>query len=155
MRYQAIRPLIKSGDIIAFAHGHKPVGKVVQLVTGSPYTHVAISWVVADRVYVFEAVQPLVRIFPLSKLTPFYWCGLNGDLNENALEFLNSVVGDRYSLADCYRSVTGETTTDNRWQCAELCREGQRRNGNTVNCKATPKEIVQWATTFGVALLVE
>lgn len=155
MQYSDIRDKITTGDIIGFCHGHKPVGKIVQLVTRSPYTHVATAWVTDGRVYVFEAVQPLVRIFPLSKLTPFYWVKIPGGLNEDALEFANSIVGERYSLMDCIRSVTGDTTDDNRWQCAEMTREIQRRNGRTVKYKATPRDMITWGSIFNKPILIE
>jgi len=153
MHYQDIRPRIKSGDLIGFSH-HNPASHVVQVATKSIYSHVAIAWAAAERVYVFEAVQPLVRIFPLSKLLPFYWCEINKDLNDEALNFLNSVVGDCYSVADCIRALKGDTTLDNRWQCAELGREAMRKNGHIVDCKATPRDMMGWGAGFNIPILV-
>lgn len=155
MQYEEVRGQIRSGDIISFVHGDKIAGKVVQIATRMPDTHVAIAWVTSGRVYVFEAVQPLVRIFPLSKLLPFYWLNINVGLTDGALELANSVVGNRYSLADCWRSVTGETTSDDRWQCAELVREILRWNGLTVDCPAIPGELRKWGLKYCTPLFIE
>lgn len=155
MNYQEARKHLRTGDVIGFVHGYFPVGKVVQWVTRSLYTHVAVVIRENDRVLVVEAKQPYVRIFPASRLTPFYWCALRGDLNQDAKNFAYSIVGDRYSLADCYRSVTGETTDDNRWQCAELVRTVHRKNGADARCKATPADIMKWAGSFSKTIFVE
>jgi len=153
MQYNDTRPQIQSGDLIGFSH-HNPASIVVQKATGSIYSHVAIAWVVGERVYVFEAVQPLVRIFPLSKLLPFYWCEIKKPLNDDSLNFLNFAVGSEYSLKDCIRAFMGETTDDNRWQCAELCREALRKNDHAVNIPATPKDLMGWGAGISTPVLV-
>ena len=153
MKYSDIRSKIVSGDLIAFEH-HNPASRLVQVTTRSAYSHIAIAWVVSDRVYVFEAVQPLVRIYPLSKLAPFYWCNIGKDLNQKALNFLNSNVGARYSLVDCINAFLGETTDDDKWQCAELCRQAKRLNGHDIDCKATPGAMMDWGSAFNPPVLV-
>lgn len=155
MKYSDARPRITTGDLIAFEHTSSLAGKLIHMVTQSVFTHVACAWAVADRVYVFEAVQPRVRVFPLSKLVPFYWCPVPNWLNEDAFEFAHSLVGDRYSIMDCIRAITGDTTPNNRWQCAELYRAIQRKNGLQNSFKATPRHQVEWATQFGAPILVK
>lgn len=77
MDYSQVRSSIKSGDILAFSHGDwKTISgiktNIVRIFTRSTYSHVGIAWVVADRVFVLEAVKPKIRIYPLSTSGSFY-----------------------------------------------------------------------------------
>ncbi|MBX9853693.1 MAG: YiiX family permuted papain-like enzyme [Cytophagaceae bacterium] len=56
---------LKSGDII-FQSTSGGQGKVIQIATGSKYSHVGIVYKEGNDFYVFEAVQP-VKITPLEK----------------------------------------------------------------------------------------
>ena len=72
-KYSEYRDQIKSGDLLAWSHRgfrswHDFKVQAVRLFTQSEYSHVGIAWVVGGRVFVIEAVEPRVRIFPLSKL---------------------------------------------------------------------------------------
>lgn len=154
MKYEDYRSKIQTGDIIGFSRS-KPVAAIIKFFTKSIYSHVGTAFVAYDRVYVIEAVQPYIRIYPLSRLLPFYHCSINKELNQNALDFLHSTVGDRYSIKDCIRAYLAETTTDNRWQCAEHVRYAQRLNGQIVNSKATPGAIMNWADKFNGTMLVK
>ena len=78
--YANIRQHIKSGDLLAWSHRAPWWASLrdckialVRLFTRSEYCHVGIAWVLGGRVFVIEAVKPEVRIYPLSKLAPFYW----------------------------------------------------------------------------------
>ena len=78
MIYKQARPMIRSGDVLAWSHRgirswHDLKIWLVRMFTRSEYSHVGTAWVVGNRVFVIEAVMPKVRIYPLSKLGDFYW----------------------------------------------------------------------------------
>lgn len=128
MLYEELRSNIKSGDVIAWTHkGCKTWSdikiQIVRMFTRSEYSHVGIAWVVADRVFVIDAVIPKVRIFPLSKELPFFIlpCG-DKYWSDSIEEILLSHVGEEYStwqaiLAAFNKLKCGKDVT---WQCAEL-----------------------------------
>lgn len=69
---------------------------------------------------ILEAVVPAIRIFPLSKLAPFYWISTNTILDEEAAL---SRVGEPYSKWEAVRGFFGKTKKDGSWQCAEFVRD--------------------------------
>jgi hypothetical protein len=103
-KYSEIRSQIKSGDLLAFRHEgwkswHDFKVQLVRMFTRSEYSHVAVAWVVGERVMVVEAVEPCVRIFPLSKLGSFYWIPLNApwkkETEEKALSYVGHLERDK------------------------------------------------------------
>lgn len=118
MRYENARSLMRSGDIIAFRHDNL-ASRIVRAATGSDYSHVGVVWPVAGRVMILEAVIPKIRIFPLSKLLPFYWVSLDTPLTNEAEEYALSRVGEEYSVMEAIRGYFGFTEVNHKWQCAE------------------------------------
>jgi ASC-1-like (ASCH) protein len=128
MKYTDIRREIKSGDILAFEHNSWKTIKdleiqVVKWFTKSIYSHVGIAWVVGNRVLIIEAVQPLVRIYPLSKCTPFHWipCG-SKYWNEHIEEATLCYVGEEYSKWEAIKAAFNKLKAgaSEKWECAEL-----------------------------------
>jgi hypothetical protein len=148
MNYSDIRSQIQSGDVIAWCRNHKPAGKIISIATNSPYTHVGTAWVVGERVLVFEAVVPLVRIFPLSKLLPFEIVHMGRDLSDYALTFAMSKVGEKYSLLECARGYLNRIIDDDRWQCAEYTKSIQIANGWNFICPETPVAVMNEAKRY-------
>lgn len=152
MKYAAARPEIKSGDLLAWGHERWNSWydfkiQLVRMFTRSEYCHVAVTWVVAGRVLVLEAVQPRIRIYPLSKLLPFYWFPLRAVWTEEAERFALERVGDAYSewqgvLAYIGKLGSGE---DRRWQCAEYALEVLENASVSVPAYATPSAVVRAA----------
>ena len=73
MLYADARPLIASGDLLAFV---KPAVRfaVIRTWTGGSYSHVGIAWRHLDRVYVLAAREPRgVGLDALSTQVPAYW----------------------------------------------------------------------------------
>jgi hypothetical protein len=145
--YKDLRSTIKSGDIVAWSHNG-----IVRLFTGSEYSHVGTAWVVGERVFVIEAVQPMVRIYPLSKLLPFYHISSLGDWTQEAEEFALSQVGTNYSVMDAIRSYFGKISPDGNWQCAELAAAIAKLNGVDLGENYRPSAIVKKALTMGGSL---
>ena len=129
MKYADIRPLIRSGDILAWSH-REPWYRswydfkiaLVRMFTRSEYSHTGTAWVVGDRVLVIEAVTPLVRVFPLSKLLPFYYLPLKARWSPEALEYALSKVGEPYSQLQALQAFFKLPSEDSFWECAELTR---------------------------------
>ena len=163
MNYIAARSLIRSGDL--FAWGHEAWGswydlkaQGVRMFTRSEYAHAAVAWCVGERVLVIEAVVPLVRIFPLSKLLPCYW--LMGEkrnewTQESELTAL-SKVGEPYSKWEAIKSFIAKVTpgANGVWQCAELAAFIRAQMLLENYESPTPTSVVQAALAGGASLVM-
>lgn len=157
LSYNQARTQIKSGDLLAFSHfgwstWHDIKVQAVRMFTRSEYSHVGIAWVECNRVFVLEAVMPVVRIFPLSKLGEFYWMPTptnywNLEVEEQAL----SIVGEEYSQLQAVQSYFEQPELDKKWQCCEYAREILRYGGydELLDVKPTPSNIVKAAQEAG------
>lgn len=154
MTYAKHRGQIRSGQILAWGHDafrtwHDVEIQAVRAFTRSEYAHVGCAWTVGGRVLVIEAVVPLVRIFPLSRLLPAYWLQAKvdwtGDMEERAL----SKVGEPYSKWEAVKSFFGKVIpgADDRWQCAEIA---SYIRGDAAN--PTPSSLVASAMKNGATL---
>jgi hypothetical protein len=147
MRYAEARPRIQSGDLIAFKHegwgSLKDIEcQIIRIATRSEYSHVGIAWPVAGRVMILEAVVPMIRIFPLSKLLPFYWISLGKPLTPKAEEFALSRIGDEYSKLEAIRGYFGFTEVNQKWECAEYARSVLNTSGWSFCGKDIPSNLV-------------
>jgi hypothetical protein len=161
MLYNDIRNTIQPGDLIAFTHTgwnswEDIQSQIVRIFTRSEYSHVGIAWPVGGRVMLLEAVVPEIRIFPLSKLLPFYYLpitGVVGKWNDDAEEYALSRVGEKYSKLEAIKGFFGATKDSNkRWQCAEYARAILHRAGLSVDCKDTPTALVREVMQRGIQL---
>jgi len=142
LEYNEARSLIKSGDIIAFTHdGWSSLSdiesQIVRIFTRSEYSHVGIAWVVGGRVMIIDAVVPAIRIFTLSKLTPFYWISMPDSWTPEVEELALSRVGEPYSRLEAIRGFFSKTKQDGKWQCAEFVRSTLGLPG-----RDTPSDVV-------------
>lgn len=150
MRYEAIRPDIKSGDVLAWSHKkwnsfYDLQVQAVRFFTQSEYCHVGVAWVTSGRVYVIEAVSPFVRIFPLSKLLPFYYIRTSDYWTPEIEEFANSKIGESYSKKQAIMAFLNKLKNgdDANWECAELVVK-ILSDGNIldINTQSTPSNVV-------------
>jgi hypothetical protein len=158
MDYNEARPQIVSGDVIAFSHeGWKSwsdiESQIVRMATRSEFSHVGVAWVVAGRVMILEAVVPMIRIFPLSKLTPFYWMPLNKGMSNDVEEYALSRIGEEYSKWEAIRGFFGKTSDNGKWQCAELTMDILQRLAVHLPGFATPTNIVHDIMDLNVPLI--
>lgn len=151
---------IKSGDLLIWDETHhdywgKLLIRFIRFMTMSEYGHVGIAIVRKNEVFVLEAIQPRVAITFLGSRTNFYVVSMNikdlGYLEDIAQKFLRC----RYSLLDCVRGFLGvQTSTDNRWQCAELCNEVYLELGIDLKPnRVTPSGIVRAALDYSFSNL--
>lgn len=145
--YDEIRKDIRSGDLLAWSHRgirnwHDLKIWFVRLFTRSEYTHVGTAWVIGGRVLVIEAVMPLVRIYPLSKLGNFYWSPINLPWADKTEEKALSYVGCKYSQVQAMMAPFGKPPEDNLFECAELFATIAKADGLDLGTTYTPSAIV-------------
>lgn len=160
MNYADSRPLIESGDVIAFSHDkwdsiNDLEIQAVRFFTQSEFAHVGVAWVIGGRVFIIEAVVPKVRIFPLSKLTPFYWVPMRKPMTPEAEEAALSIVGEDYSKIEAIRGYFGTNCEENHlWECAEEVKFILKKNGIALPGKATPTQVVHDVMAIGNPLIL-
>jgi hypothetical protein len=154
MDYQDIRPLIKSGDALAWTHrGWGSWHDIkIQLFTRSEFSHVAVAWAVRGRVFALEAVQPCVRIYPLSQLGDFYHLPTQPTRSTSSIKaawtddvetFALSKVGQPYSQWQAVLAFFGLSKADHKWECAEYAKAVLAAAGVKVYGSDTPTAFVQ------------
>ena len=129
----------------------------VRIFTNSEYSHTALLWCVAGRVFVIEAVEPLVRIVPLStiKSEGFYLLPLGGELTDAALtQWLAPVGVGAYSKIQAIAAQLNllNIGVDDLWECSELVIMQARAVGIDLGSKATPSAVVLSAQKLGAPL---
>ena len=149
MNYTEARPEIRSGDLLAWSHErwgswYDFKVQMVRVFTRSVYCHVGIAWEIAGRVFVLEAVSAGVRIFPLSRLLPFYWIPLRANWESEVEAWALRQVGAPYSQWQAVLAGLGllKPGEDSIWQCAEYAAEVARRAGVELGAEATPNAVV-------------
>jgi hypothetical protein len=146
--YLEVRPGIKSGDLLAWSNRKVESFKdlllqVVRIFTKSEYTHVGVAWVVDERVFVIEAVMPVVRIYPLSSLTPFYLIPLKLEWKKETENFALEQIGLDYSIMQAVESLYECPNVDDNWQCAELAHAIILKDGVDLGNNYTPADLVR------------
>lgn len=157
MEYSEVRPQIRSGDILAFTHrkwGSWRDIKVqlVRFFTQSEYSHLATAWVIGGRVFVIEAVTPLVRIYPLSKLGNFFWIPTGVTWKDKTEELALSYVGNKYSQIQAVQSFFEDPPEDDLWECAELVKALAKSDGLVLQSSPTPANLVRELQALGKSL---
>lgn len=127
MRYADARPMIRSGDLLAWSHIgwgsiHALELQAIRIFTRSEYVHVGVALEHYGRVLVIEATVPEVRISVLSNKLPVHWFG--GGLRDpwdDAVETrAMEIVGAPYSKWEAIKGFLGKAKASNGyWQCAE------------------------------------
>jgi hypothetical protein len=150
MKYSDIRNTIKTGDLLAWSEGGTWSSwknfqlNLVRMGTMSDYNHVGIAYVEGGRVFVVDAVVPYVRIFPLSRLTPFRYIRTPFFTTDADVEFLLSYVGKPYSKWEAIKAAfTNDTNNNKVIQCAKLANEFYGRfNKQYLELRDTPMAVV-------------
>lgn len=150
--YDNIRTHIKSGDIVAWSHTGLSSKYdfemfLVRLFTRSEYVHVGVVWKIAGRIFVLESTTSGIRIFPLSKLTPFYLLNNKYKWNKTIEEYALSKLGQEYSKFEAIKGFLDlvKPGEDNKWQCAEYTLWLLEKMSNKkIDIKSTPSAIVEF-----------
>lgn len=162
MNYADAREKVKGGHLLAWTHrGFRSLYdiqlQIVRAFTRSEYCHVGIAWRVGGRLMVLEAVQTGVRIFPLSRLLPFYWIPVPAVWTPEAEEWALAQVGEPYSKWQAVLAGLGllKAGEDSIWQCAEYAQAVATGAGLVLVGKATPSNLVAEAMKTSPCWLVE
>lgn len=157
MKYSEYRTNIQSGDVLVWTNrsSNKSIGNIfIRQFTQSEYHHVGIAWVAHRRVFVLEAVPPLVRVVPLSNLLPCYVIKMDSILSNSALERALSMVGvAKYSIPEAIKSYFRANTSASKWQCVEYVKDILKINGIPLECKDTPSDLVFEIQKLGKSLV--
>lgn len=121
MKYKTARKKIESGDLLVWS-GNAFFSKIIKLLTRSDYTHVGIAYKIGGRLFVVESIEGSgVRIYPVSRATPFYWIDTRAEFSNTVEKILLKHVGEEYSWFGCLKGWLGiAAKKDQRWQCAEF-----------------------------------
>lgn len=159
MKYGAARSAIKSGDIIALTHKRARSWYDIQVMAvrfaqASEYAHIAQVWSVGGRLWVLEAVTPLVRMVPLSHFADegFYWVPIDVGMSEAELEAALEQIGRvKYSKWQAILAFLGRLNlgADRLTQCCEYVITNRRLSGVDLGPTATPAAVVQAALAQG------
>lgn len=153
MNYTDARPMIKTGDLLAFTHTEMRSWydfqvQMVRMATKSEFSHVGIAYVIYDRIFVLEAVGTGVRMFPLSRALPFYIVSNPKPLTDTALEWAFARIGDKYEnklkmvIAQLFRI---DLKHNKRLQCSEYVNGILAMNNQQITNIDTPTAIVKAA----------
>lgn len=170
MKYSDYRNNIKAGDVIATSHRAKWYGSwydfkiaVVRAVTQSEYSHVGlvVNW--GSRLMVLEAVEPFVRIYPLSNIVneagEFYHVPIPHKIDltgSGAFDYALGKVGQSYSQIDAMRSIFTRLKDDARWECAEYVQSCLKVAGMDITdgIKSTPTDVVLALMRLGAGCIL-
>lgn len=150
--YETYRGKIKSGDLVALGHS-----SIVTLFTTSEYNHIGVVWKVGKRLFLIEAVPPMVRMIPLSTLAKdgFYIIHTKTAPSQAEIEFLLSKVGvAEYSRWQCVLAYLKKLKIgeDNLYECAELAIAARKLSGLDLGNIATPEAVVKSCLEQGMAV---
>jgi hypothetical protein len=89
LSYQDLRAQIRTGDLLLF-RGNRALSDVIERLSDSPYSHVAILARWNDRVIAFQADTQGVQLLPASKMVCKYqgkvdWWSLKSELREDGV----------------------------------------------------------------------
>jgi len=147
MKYSEKRGSIKSGDLLAWSH--RTWGswydfkiQIVRIFTRSEYSHVATAWVVGQRVFAIEAVEPRARIFPLSRLGNFFHLPLEAPWRAETEEGALRDVGTEYRQLEAIKAFFRPLPSDSASECAALAIKIAKADGIDLGDRATPDAVV-------------
>lgn len=156
MNYAVARPRICSGHLLAWTHRawrswYDIQVQAVRFFTQSEYCHVGIAYELAGRLFVLEAVGSGVRLFPLSRLLPFYWLPLEAKWEPEVEAWAFAQLGLPYSKWQAILAGFGrlKAGADGIWQCAEYAQQILNRAGVTLPGRPTPANLVDQAMRLG------
>ena len=153
-KYSEYRSNIKSGDLLVWSHTswktlHDIKIQLVRFFTQSEYAHCGVAWVVGSRVFVLEAREPCVRIFPLSKLGNFYHLPLKAPWSTSTEEKALSYIGAEYKQLHAIKAFFKPLDKGDVSECAALALAILENDGIYLGDRSTPDALVKQAQLYG------
>lgn len=157
MLYVDARPLIRSGDLLAFSGGSWATWSgikvnIVRMFTRSTYSHVGLAWVIGGRVFVLEAVKPTLRIYPLSQCSDFFLLSLKAPWRDLTEAFALKQIGVPYSEWVALQAFFRPLDKGNVQQCAAYVRETLLVDGIDLGDRSTPDAVVEATLARGAEI---
>ena len=121
MDYLIARPNIKSGDVIAF-RGHGLFCWAIRAVTRSQWSHVALAWVVGERVLLIESRASRMGVTidrPLSTAGACTWIPTGAAWGVWPESVALDALGIAYGWLDVFRAAGGLSPRNRGLHCAE------------------------------------
>lgn len=123
MDYEAARPLIRSGDLIAF-HGRGIFAWIIRTVTRSEYNHIALAWVAGGRVLLLESRVShggvtIQRALSQALKDGATWIPSGITWTPEHEDRAFAPLGEPYGWVDAIRAGLGLRSTSRGYQCAE------------------------------------
>jgi hypothetical protein len=157
--YAGCRRQFRSGDLIAQSHGDWNSWAGIQVIgvrafTLSTFSHVGVIHVdpMDGRVYVIEAVRPVVHRVYLSTIGSFYHLPLPAVWTDGTTEFADAQMGTEYSRWDAIEAYFIELPAGTVSQCAALAREVLLRAGVDLGKRSRPDALVARALAMRSAM---
>lgn len=130
IKYGEARPYIRSGDLLFWTHRgwgswYDIKVQAVRMWQRSEYSHVATAVMMAERVWVLEAVMPVPRVVPLSNLLPCWWIPMHAPWRKTTEVEAFSIIGKPRAEYSQWQAIKGglgllHPGDDDLWMCAEL-----------------------------------
>lgn len=99
--YPFIRPLIKSGDLLAWRHSTL-FAELIRHWTGGSYSHVGIAWLFRDRIFVLQDKEKQgINLVALSDNLPCDWISTGAVWTEIVETEAMRHLGQSYSFLNC------------------------------------------------------
>lgn len=145
--YLSKRDNIRSGDLLVWSTSDSEFflsyRNIIRFFTRSEYAHVAIAWVVADRVMILDVATPRIKIRPLSEMHNCYHIPMHVNWDNKLEQKLLSYVGKPYSILQAIMSYFSKPIKDNKWHCVEVAKDFYTYAGIEIASDYTPSGLIK------------
>lgn len=153
LSYAEIRPKIRGGDLMALSYSpwhnwHDFQIQMVRSFTQSEYSHLGLILDFGARLWVVEAVEPLVRLVPLSlyAVDGFFWIPMDapmrGEEFVHALARIGRAKYSKWQAVKAYFHLIQIGASD-LVSCAEFVMECRRISNVDMGDEATPAAVIR------------
>lgn len=154
MRYDDARPLIASGDLIAFSNGGF-VSRLIRSWCGGSWSHVGIAYRLGSRLMVLAAKEGGygVCLLALSNQGAFGWIKTGVAWTPAVEDLALECLGLPYSYTDCARVALGKATVRGDAVCSVYAATVLKAAGSTLPLPSyTPSALVDAVMAAGAEM---
>lgn len=150
--YSEIRDELETGDLVAWDTTEIEdffdfILFIYSKVFRVKYTHVGVVVKFGSRIFVLEAIPPVVRLVPLSAKRDFYLIKTKAPVlfRENGINYLFKFIGRKYSILDFVRTMLKLKSSDEDFYCSELAAKYYKSIGYILDEKIghSPQNLVE------------
>lgn len=151
--YSIYRDKIEDGDLLLWNINKIEVTSdiflmLVQKTLNIEYSHAGVALRLNGRLFCLEAVNPYVRLIPLSMKDDFGIIHTNMNFTKNHAHYLFSKIGYPYNIIDVMKYALNIKTDTNSYYCTKLVGDFYYQAGIVDNedAGATPKTLIDSVT---------